>query len=391
MDQTITSVDDLQRLAKRRVPSLFYDYVNSGSWTESTYRRNGEDLARLLFRQRVGVNIAGIDTSSAILGMRAAMPLVLAPAGLTGMLHPDGEILAARAAARIGVPYVLSTVSICSIEDLAAHTKQPFWFQLYIMKDRGFIERLIDRAKAAKCSALVLTMDLPIQGLRYKDIRNGLSVPPRITLSTLAAMISRPRWCAAMLRTQRRTFGNIVGHAEGASDTMRFSEWVGKQFDRTVTWDDVRWIKQRWGGKLVVKGIMDAYDAEEALKAGADAIVVSNHGGRQLDGAPSSISALPGIAAVVAGRAEVLVDGGIRSGQDILRALALGADNVMIGRAYLYGLGAGGEAGVMQCLDIMSRELEATMALCGLTNVRQAGPGTLVNPDFVAPYGGNLR
>lgn len=391
MDQTITSVDDLQRLAKRRVPSLFYDYVDSGSWTESTYRRNGDDLARLLFRQRVGVNIAEIDTSSAILGMRAAMPLVLAPAGLTGMLHPDGEILAARAAARIGVPYVLSTVSICSIEDLAAHTKQPFWLQLYIMKDRGFIERLIDRAKAAKCSALVLTMDLPIQGLRYKDVRNGLSVPPRIALSTLAAMISRPRWCAAMLRTQRRTFGNIVGHAEGVSDTMRFSEWVGKQFDRTVTWEDVRWIKQRWGGKLVVKGIMDACDAEEALKAGADAIVVSNHGGRQLDGAPSSISALPGVAAAVAGRAEVLVDGGIRSGQDILRALALGADNVMIGRAYLYGLSAGGEAGVMQCLNIMSRELEATMALCGLTNVRQADPGTLVNPDFVAPYRGNLR
>ncbi|WP_458098027.1 alpha-hydroxy acid oxidase [Roseomonas sp. WA12] len=391
MNKTIASVDDLQRIAKRRVPSLFYDYVDSGSWTESTYRRNSDDLARLLFRQRVGVNIDEIDTSSAILGMRAAMPLVLAPAGLAGMLHPDGEILAARAAARIGVPYVLSTVSICSIEDLATHTKQPFWFQLYIMKDRGFIERLIDRAKAAACSALVLTMDLPIQGLRYKDIRNGLSVPPRITVSSLTAMISRPRWCAAMLRTQRRTFGNIVGHAEGVSDTMRFSEWVGKQFDRTVTWDDVRWIKQRWGGKLVVKGIMDACDAEEALKAGADALVVSNHGGRQLDGAPSSISALPTIAAAIAGRAEVLVDGGIRSGQDILRALALGADNVMIGRAYLYGLGAGGEAGVMQCLNIMSRELEATMALCGLTDVRQAGPGTLANPEFTAPQGGNLR
>jgi L-lactate dehydrogenase (cytochrome) len=391
MAKIITCVDDLQRLARRRVPPIFYDYVDGGSWTEDTYRRNQSDLASLKFRQRVGVNVAETSTRSVILGTPASLPIVLAPAGLTGMVHPDGEILAARAAKRAGVPYVLSTVSICSIEDVASDTDQPFWFQLYVMKDRDFILRLIDRAKAAHCAALVVTMDLPIQGQRHKDIRNGLSAPPRITPAGLAALMSRPRWCAQLLQTPRRSFGNIIGHAEGVSSTLNFSEWVSRQFDRTVTWDDLRWIKERWGGKLVVKGIMDVADAISAINAGADAIVVSNHGGRQLDGAPSSISVLAKVAAAVAGRAEVLLDGGIRSGQDILRALALGADNVMIARAYLYGLGASGEAGVHQCLSILARELEATMVLCGLTDVRQATPDILVNPAFILPQGGNCQ
>ncbi len=380
MPTVITCVDDLQALARKRVPRLFYDYVDSGSWSESTYRANGEDLARLKFRQRVGCNVADIQLGSTMLDMPVAMPVGLAPAGLSGMVHPDGEILAARAAARFGVPYVLSTVSICSIEDLARHAPEPFWFQLYMMKDRDFIERLIERARAAHCPALVLTMDLPIQGQRHKDIRNGLSVPPRVTLRGLSALLARPRWCAGMLGTRRRTFGNIVGHAKGVSDTLGFSEWVSRQFDRTVSWDDVQWLKRRWGGKLVVKGIMDARDARRAIDAGADAIVVSNHGGRQLDGAPSTIKALPEIAAGVPGSIDLYLDGGIRSGQDVLRALALGARGVFIGRAYLYGLGAAGETGVARCLDIVRRELEATMALCGLPHIRDAGPDLLVNP-----------
>jgi L-lactate dehydrogenase (cytochrome) len=380
MPRPITCIDDLQAMARKRVPRLFYDYVDGGSWSESTYRANGNDLARLLFRQRVGCNVADIRMGATMLGQPATMPVGLGPAGLAGMIHPDGEILAARAAEAFGVPYVLSTVSICSIEDLARHTTQPFWFQLYVMKDRDFIERLIERARAARCSALVLTMDLPIQGQRHKDIRNGLSVPPRITLNSLAALLTRPRWCAAMLRTPRRTFGNIVGHAKGVSDTLGFSEWVGRQFDRTVTWRDVQWLKQRWGGKLVVKGIMDPHDARHAIDAGADAVVVSNHGGRQLDGAPSSIRALPSIADAVAGKAEVYVDGGVRSGQDVLRALALGASAVFVGRAYMYGLGAAGQAGVARCLDILRRELESTMALCGLADIRNAGPDLIVNP-----------
>jgi L-lactate dehydrogenase (cytochrome) len=387
MSNVITCVEDLRVLASKRVPRLFYDYVDSGSWSESTYRANGDDFARLKFRQRVGCNVADIQIGSSILGSPVAMPIGLAPAGLAGMVHPDGEIHAARAAARAGVPYVLSTVSICSIEDLARHTDAPFWFQLYVMKDRDFIERLIERARAAQCSALVLTMDLPIQGQRHKDIRNGLSVPPRITVSGLSAMLRRPRWCAGMLGTSRRTFGNIVGHAKGVSDTLGFAEWVSRQFDRTVSWDDVQWIKQRWGGKLVVKGIMDARDARCAVDAGADAIVVSNHGGRQLDGAPSSIRALPEIAEAVSGRTEVYMDGGVRSGQDVLRALALGASAVFIGRAYMYGLGAAGEAGVTHCLDIMRRELEATMTLCGLTHIAGATPDIIVNPYPVLKQG----
>lgn len=380
MSTAITCVDDLQALARRRVPRLFYDYIDSGSWTEATYRANANDLGRLKLRQRVGCNVSGISLESAILEQPVTMPVGLAPAGLAGMVHPDGEILAARAAAAFGVPYVLSTVSICSIEDLAQYVTAPFWFQLYVMKDRDFIERLMERARQARCSALVLTMDLPIQGQRHKDIRNGLSAPPRITARSLAALATRPRWCAAMLRTPRRTFGNIVGHAKGVSDTLGFSEWVSRQFDRSVSWRDVQWLKQRWGGKLVVKGIMDPRDARQAIDAGADAVVVSNHGGRQLDGAPSSISALPAVAEAVAGQAEVYVDGGIRSGQDVLRALALGADAAFIGRAYMYGLGAAGQSGVTRCLDIIRRELESTMALCGLTDIRDASPDQIINP-----------
>jgi L-lactate dehydrogenase (cytochrome) len=381
----ITCVDDLQRLARKRVPKVFYDYVDGGSWSESTYRANTIDLAKLLFRQRVACDVSAIETRGRFLGQPAALPVALAPAGLAGMLYPDGEILAARSAAAFGVPYVLSTVSICSIEDVAAAVAAPFWFQLYVMKDRDFIRRLIERARAAGCSALVLTLDLPIQGLRHKDLKNGLTVPPKLTARNLAMLLSRPRWCAAMLRTRRHTFGNIVGHATDVGDTFAFAEWVSRQFDQTVTWDDVRWIKRVWGGKLVVKGIMDAADAVLAIEAGADAIIVSNHGGRQLDGAPSSISVLPEIAAAVAGRTEVFMDGGIRSGQDVLRALALGADGVFVGRAYLYGLAALGGAGVTSCLEILRKELEATMALCGMTNIAEIGPGALANaPSYVA-------
>ncbi|CAM3921599.1 L-lactate dehydrogenase [Bordetella muralis] len=387
MANVITCVDDLQAIARKRVPRLFYDYVDSGSWSESTYRANSNDLARLKFRQRVGCNVADIRVNATMLGTPVTMPVGLAPAGLAGMVHADGEILAARAAAKFGVPYVLSTVSICSIEDLARHTAQPFWFQIYMLKDRGFIEQLIERARAAQCSALVLTMDLPIQGQRHKDIRNGLSVPPRITLHGLSALLTRPRWCASMLRTPRRTFGNIVGHAKGVSDTLGFSEWVSRQFDRTVSWKDVQWLKQRWGGKLVVKGIMDPHDACRAIDAGADAVVVSNHGGRQLDGAPSSIRALPAIVQAVSGRAEVYVDGGIRSGQDVLRALSLGATAAFVGRAYMYGLGAAGQTGVTRCLEILRHELESTMALCGLTDINNASPDVIVNPYIQSMQG----
>lgn len=380
MASVVTCIEDLRAIARQRVPGPFYDYVDSGSWSESTYRANEHDLAALNFRQRVGCDVSNIDVASRMLGAPVTMPVGLAPAGLAGMVHPDGEIHAARAAARFGVPYVLSTVSICSIEDLAQHSPAPFWFQLYVMKDRGFIERLIERARQARCPALVLTMDLPIQGQRHKDIRNGLSVPPRLGIREIASMLARPRWCAGMLRTQRRTFGNIVGHADGVGDTLGFSEWVARQFDRTVSWNDVAWLKQRWGGKLVVKGVMDARDARHAVEAGADAVVVSNHGGRQLDGAPASIRALPAIADAIGGTAEIHLDGGVRSGQDVLRALALGADAVMLGRAYMYGLGAAGEAGVTRCLEIVRKELESTMALCGLNRVGDASPGLLTNP-----------
>ncbi len=365
----ITCVDDFQRIAKWRVPKMFYDYANSGSWTESTYRANSADLQDIKFRQKVAVNITNRSIKSTILGTETAMPLALSPTGLTGMQHADGEILAARAAEQFGVPFTLSTMSVCSIEDVAEHTNKPFWFQLYVMRDRDFIGRLIDRAKAANCSALVVTLDLQVLGQRHKDIKNGLSTPPKPTLINLLNLAWKPQWCLQMLQTKRRTFGNIVGHAKGVTDLRSLSTWTAEQFDPSLNWDDLAWIKDRWGGKIILKGIMDAADAQKAVEVGADAIIVSNHGGRQLDGAPSSITVLPEIAQAVGDKLEVYMDGGIRSGQDILRAKALGADAVMIGRAFLYALGAYGEQGVYRCLEIMANELDISMAFCGKTNI----------------------
>jgi len=374
----ITCIDDLQALARRRVPRMFYDYADSGSWTESTYRANQADFGRLLLRQRVAVDISRRNTRSTMVGTEVAMPVALAPTGLTGMQHADGEILAARAAERFGVPFTLSTMSICSIEDVAAHTTAPFWFQLYVMKDRGFIANLIERARAARCSALMLTLDLQVLGQRHKDIRNGLSAPPKPTLANLLDLARRPYWGLRMLGTRRRGFGNIVGHVQGVADMSSLSEWTQSQFDPALSWDDVAWIKKLWGGKLILKGIMDAEDARHAVDSGADALVVSNHGGRQLDGAPSSIAALPAIVDAVGSDIEVWMDGGIRSGQDVLRALALGARGTLIGRAFLYGLGAMGEQGVTRCLEIIHKELDISMGFCGHTDVRQVGRSTLV-------------
>ena len=380
----INCVEDLRQLAQRRVPRMFYDYADSGSWTESTYRANESDFRRIEFRQRVAVNMEGRSVATTMVGIDAAMPVALAPTGLTGMQHPDGEILAARAAEKFGVPFTLSTMSICSIEDVAANTTKPFWFQLYVMRDRGFVERLIDRAKAARCSALMLTLDLQILGQRHKDLRNGLSAPPKPTLSNLVNLMTKPRWCLGMLGTRRRSFGNIVGHAQGVGDLSSLSTWTAHQFDPALNWGDVEWIKKRWGGKLILKGIMDAEDARLAADSGADALIVSNHGGRQLDGAPSSIRALPPIADAVGSRIEVWMDGGIRSGQDVLRAIALGAKATMIGRPFLYGLGAMGEAGVTRCLEIIRNELDLTMAFCGRTNIRDVDRSILLPGTFLA-------
>jgi L-lactate dehydrogenase (cytochrome) len=365
----ITTIEELRVLARRRVPRMFYDYADSGSWTETTYRANESEFQRIKLRQRVAVNIEGRSTATQLLGREVTMPVALAPVGMTGMQHADGEILAARAAEKFGVPFTLSTMSICSIEDVAAHTKAPFWFQLYVMRDRDFIGRLIERAKAANCGALVLTLDLQILGQRHKDIRNGLSAPPKINLATMLQLLARPRWCLGMLRTRRRQFGNIVGHVKGVGDLGSLSEWTARQFDPTLNWADVEWIKKRWGGKLILKGIMDVEDAKLAVASGADALIVSNHGGRQLDGAPSSIEALPAIAAAVGSQIEVHMDGGIRSGQDILKAVALGARGTYIGRAFLYGLAALGEDGVTRALEILHKELDLTMALCGRTSI----------------------
>ncbi|WP_374427569.1 alpha-hydroxy acid oxidase [Ideonella dechloratans] len=378
----ITHIEDLRVMAQRRVPRMFYDYADSGSWTEGTYRANESDFQKIKLRQRVLVDMDHRSTATTMIGQDVAMPVALAPTGLTGMQHADGEILAARAAEKFGVPFTLSTMSICSIEDVAAHTTRPFWFQLYVMKDRGFIERLIERAKAARCSALVLTADLQILGQRHKDLKNGLSAPPKPTLANLINLATKPRWCLGMLGTKRRQFGNIVGHVSGVENMGSLSEWTAKQFDPCLSWDDVQWIKSLWGGKLIIKGIMDVEDARLAADSGADALIVSNHGGRQLDGAPSSISALPPIVDAVGDRIEVWMDGGIRSGQDVLKAWALGARGTMIGRPFLYGLGAMGEAGVTKALEIIHRELDLTMAFCGHTRLNQVGkdillPGTL--------------
>jgi L-lactate dehydrogenase (cytochrome) len=365
-----TCIEDLRQLHQKRVPKMFYDYADSGSWTEHTYRLNEHDFQKIFFRQRIAVDVSQRSIQSTLLGEPVTMPVALAPIGMAGMQRADGEILAARAAEQFGVPFTLSTVSICSIEDVAMHTKKPFWFQLYVMKDRRFVEQLIDRAKAAGCSALVLTLDLQMLGQRHKDIQNGLSAPPKLTLSNLLNMMKHPRWCWGMLHTPRRAFGNIVGHVEGIQDIASLSSWIADRFNPGLNWNDVEWIKKRWGGKLVLKGLLDAEDAHIAVQAGADALVVSNHGGRQLDGAPSSISVLPEIVHAVGHQIEVWMDGGIRSGQDVLKALALGAKGTLIGRAFLYGLGAKGEAGVTECLQIIAKELDTTMGLCGVQDIR---------------------
>jgi L-lactate dehydrogenase (cytochrome) len=365
----ITHIEDLRVLAQKRVPRMFYDYPDSGSYTESTYRANQSDFQTIKLRQRVAVNMENRTLRTQMVGIDTAMPVAIAPTGLTGMQHADGEILGALAAKKFGIPFTLSTMSICSIEDVAAATKAPFWFQLYVMKDRDFIERLIDRAKAANVSALMLTLDLQILGQRHKDIKNGLSAPPKPTLANILDLMTKPRWCLGMLGTKRRSFGNIVGHAKGVGDLSSLSSWTAEQFDPALSWNDVEWIKKRWGGKLILKGIMDAEDARLAVDSGADAMIVSNHGGRQLDGAPSSIAALPVIAQAVGSKIEVWMDGGIRSGQDVLKAVALGAKGTLIGRSFLYGLGALGEAGVTQTLDIIRNELAITMAFCGHTDI----------------------
>lgn len=373
----ITCVEDLRQLAQKRVPKAFYDYADSGAYTESTYRSNSSDLAAIKLRQRVAVNVETRSTATTLLGQPVRMPVVIAPTGLAGMQWADGEILGARAAEKFGIPFTLSTMSICSIEDVAAATRAPFWFQLYVMRDRGFIRALIQRAKAARCSALVLTLDLQILGQRHKDLKNGMSVPPKLTLANILDIGSKPAWALRALRG-RKTFGNLAGHVAGGGDIVSLSQWTAQQFDPTLSWDDVAWIKQEWGGKLVLKGILDVEDARLAVATGADAIVVSNHGGRQLDGAMSSIAALPAIVDAVGSEIEVWFDGGIRSGQDILKATALGAKASMIGRAFLYGLGAMGEEGVTRMLEILHKELDVSMALTGKQTIRDIGPDILV-------------
>ena len=382
----ITTVEDLRRLAQRRVPRMFYDYADSGSWTESTYRANESDFQAIKLRQRVAVNMEGRTTATTMIGQNVAMPVAIAPTGLTGMQHADGEILAARAAKKFGVPFTLSTMSICSIEDVAKGTdNHPFWFQLYVMRDRDFIERLIDRAKAAGCSALVITLDLQILGQRHKDIRNGLSAPPKLTLPNIINIATKPRWALGMLGTPRRQFGNIVGHVKGVENMGSLSAWTAQQFDPRLNWGDVEWIKKRWGGKIILKGIQDVEDARLAVNSGADALIVSNHGGRQLDGAESSIHALPRIVEAVGSQIEVHMDGGVRSGQDVLKARALGARGVYIGRAFLYGLGAMGEAGVTKALQIIHNELDLTMAFTGHTNINNVDQSILLPGTFPKP------
>jgi len=379
----ITNIEDLRVLAQKRVPRMFYDYADSGSWTESTYRANESDFQSIKLRQRVAVNMENRSTATTMVGQNVAMPVAIAPTGLTGMQHADGEILAARAAKKFGIPFTLSTMSICSIEDVAKGTdNHPFWFQLYVMKDRAFIEALIDRAKAAGCSALVLTLDLQILGQRHKDLKNGLSAPPKLTLANMINIATKPRWALGMAGTSRRQFGNIVGHVKGVTDMGNLAAWTAQQFDPALNWGDVEWIKKRWGGKLILKGIQDVEDAQLAVNSGADALIVSNHGGRQLDGAESSIRALPQIVDAVGGKIEVHMDGGIRSGQDVLKARALGAQGTYIGRAFLYGLGAMGEEGVSKCLEIIHRELDLTMAFCGHTQIGTVDKGVLLPGTF---------
>ena len=378
----ITTIEDLRVLAQKRVPRMFYDYADSGSWTESTYRANSSDFQKIKLRQRVAVNMENRSTATTMVGVPVHMPVAIAPTGLTGMQHADGEILAAKAAEKFGIPFTLSTMSICSIEEVAANTQAPFWFQLYVMRDRDFIERLIERAKAVNCGALVLTLDLQILGQRHKDLKNGLSAPPKLTLANLINIATKPRWVMGMAGTQRRQFGNIVGHVKGVSDMSNLSDWTAEQFDPKLNWGDVEWIKKRWGGKLILKGIQDVEDARLAVDSGADALIVSNHGGRQLDGAQSSIEALPAIVAEVGRRIEVHMDGGIRSGQDVMKAWALGARGTYIGRAMLYGLGAMGEAGVSKALELIHKELDLTMAFCGRTQMHDVDRSVLLPGTF---------
>ena len=386
----VTCIEDLRAIAERRVPRMFYDYADSGSWTEGTYRANESDFQAIQFRQRVAVNMEGRTTATTMVGQPAKMPVCIAPVGLTGMQHADGEIHAARAAEKFGIPFTLSTMSICSIEDVAENTGPGlvFWFQLYMMRDRDAMARMIQRAKDARCSALVLTLDLQVIGQRHKDIKNGLTAPPRPTLKNILNLMTKPQWCLGMAGTKRRTFRNLVGHVKGVSDMNSLAAWTNEQFDPRLSWEDVRWVKQQWGGKLILKGIMEVEDAVLAAQNGADAIVVSNHGGRQLDGAPSSIHALPAIADAVGDRLEVWMDGGIRSGQDVLRAWALGARGTMIGRAMVYGLGAFGEAGVTKALQILHKELDVSMAFCGHTDIQTVDRSILVQGTYpVVPRG----
>ena len=375
---TFACVEDLRKHAEKRVPRMFYDYADSGSWTESTYRANESDLQAIKFRQRVAVDVSTRSTAMPMLGKTLPMPVALAPTGLTGMQHADGEILAAKAAEEYGVPFTLSTMSICSIEDVAANTSKPFWFQLYVMRDRDFIHRLVERARDANCSALMITLDLQILGQRHKDVHNGLSAPPKPTLANIMNLCTKPAWCLGMFGTKRRQFGNIVGHVQGVKDMSSLADWTASQFDPSLSWDDVAAVRRQWGGKVIIKGIMDVEDAKKAVNVGADAIVVSNHGGRQLDGAPSAVAALPQIVDAVGDKCEVWMDSGIRTGQDILRAVALGAKGTLIGRAFLYGLGAAGQAGVTRTLEILHTELDRTMALCGRTNLAEVDRSILL-------------
>ncbi len=376
----ITCIEDLKQLYQRRVPRMFYDYAESGSWTEQTFRENSSDFQEIYLRQKVAVDMSDRSTATKMIGQDVAMPVALAPIGLCGMQNADGEIKAARAAEKFGVPFTLSTMSICSIEDVAEHTAKPFWFQLYVMKDEKFLKAIIERARTAKCSALVLTLDLQILGQRHKDIKNGLSAPPKPTLANLANMATKVRWGLGMLGTKRREFRNVVGHVEGLSDPAKLMEWTSEQFDLRLDWEAAKKIRKMWGGPMILKGIMDAGDARKALDVGADAIIVSNHGGRQLDGALSSIRALPEILDAVGDRIEVHIDGGIRSGQDVLKATAMGAKGTYIGRAFLYGLGALGEEGVTTALEVIHKELDLSMAFCGHRNISEVTRDILMVP-----------
>jgi len=383
----ITNIQDLKDIYKRRTPKMFFDYAESGSWSEQTFRENTSDFDKLYFKQRIAIDMTNRTTAAKMIGQDVAMPVALAPVGLTGMQCADGEIKAARAAEKFGVPFTLSTMSICSIEDVAEHTEKPFWFQVYTLKDDDFMRRLLDRAKAAKCSAIVITVDLQVQGQRHKDIKNGLSAPPKLTPASIANMATKVRWGLGMLGTKRRFFGNIVGHAKEVADASSLSSWIAEAFDHSLDWTRIKELISMWDGPVILKGIMDAQDARKAVEVGADAIIVSNHGGRQLDGTISSIRALPAIMDAVGDKIEVHLDSGIRSGQDVLKAVAMGASGTMIGRAFVYGLGAGGEAGVTQALEVIHKELDTTMALCGHRDIAKVDRDILMIPrDFAGDW-----